>query len=192
MPDVYPIALIAALYLAFSGYRKGSLSSSGSIAAFIIGYLTLASPVISFGITLLSFYLLGSRATKIGHQRKARLEREYVVENKSSSSHKAASGGQRNWIQVCCNGLVGAITSLAFRILYAHNWQNGYAWCLLRSSRPVPATIWGIEVYHHQTPSIVPRTLFLMMLGHFAVSSSTKGMWNRLLTGINSVAWVIH
>jgi uncharacterized membrane protein len=170
MPKVYPLALIAAAYLSITGYHKGSLSSSGSLAAFFIGYLTLASPVSAFGITLLSFYILGSRATKVGHEIKARLERHYIVDSKQrAAGHKAKSGGQRDWIQVCCNGLGGAITSLAFRILYSGNWQGGYAWCLLKSSRATPATFWGIEFYR-QTPSILPRSLFLMMLGHFAVS----------------------
>lgn len=170
MPQAYPLALVAAAYLAITGYRKGSLSTSGAIAAFFIGYLTLANPVKAFGLTLLGFYLIGSRATKIGHEMKARLEREYLLEEDSKvANHKAKSGGQRNWVQVCCNGLGGALTSLAFRALYSGNWQGGFKWCLLKNSRPTPAAFLGFQ-FDHQTSSFLPRSLFFMMLGHFAVS----------------------
>ncbi|UZJ55362.1 hypothetical protein CBS101457_004682 [Exobasidium rhododendri] len=173
MSQAHPLALLAALLLSLHGYRKGSLSSSGAVAAFFVGYLTLANPILAFGLTLLSFYLLGSRATKVGHEIKARLEREYDVAVKSDegTSHdhgnKAKSGGQRDWVQVCCNGLGGALTSVAFRKLYSDQWQSGKAWCLLRNSRITTATFLGIP-FPHRTSSTLPRSLFLMMLGHFA------------------------
>lgn len=192
MPHAYPLALIIAAYLALTGYRKGSLSTSGAIAAFFIGYLTLANPVKAFGLTLLGFYLLGSKATKIGHEIKTRLEREYIVEDPKRISHKAKSGGQRNWVQVCCNGLGGALTSLAFRIFYSNNWQGGFKWCLLKDSRPIPVIFMGFQ-FDHQTFSILPRSLFLMMLGHFAVSyleiQKALLFLSILIISLCSVAW---
>lgn len=175
MVQVYPLALLVAVALSLHGYRKGSLSPSGAVAALVIGYATLANPVLAFGVTLLTFYLVGSRATKVGHEVKARLEREYVAVGsggaaQSRHAHKAQAGGQRDWVQVCCNGLGGALTSLAFRIFYSHHWQGGKAWCLLRSSRPTNSSLWAM-VFNQQTSSLLPRSLFLMMLGHFAVRS---------------------
>jgi uncharacterized membrane protein len=56
-------AIIAAA-LAFHGWRKKSLSPGGAVAAFIIGFLMLAVPLRAFGISLIVFYITGSRATK--------------------------------------------------------------------------------------------------------------------------------
>jgi uncharacterized membrane protein len=177
MARTYPLALLAAATLSVHGYRKGSLSSSGAFAALFVGYFTLANPISAFGLTLLSFYLIGSRATKIGHEVKARLEREYHVENtenrpiENGNHHKSKSGGQRDWVQVCCNGFGGALTSIVFRTLYSDQWQSGKAWCILRNSRITTATFFGIP-FPHKTESTLPRSLFLMMLGHFAVSNT--------------------
>lgn len=61
-----PGSLGVALLLAGHGLRKGSLSLSGAAAAFIAGYFHLANPLKLFGFSLILFYLLGSRATKVG------------------------------------------------------------------------------------------------------------------------------
>ena len=62
----YPIAILIAALLGVHGLRKGSLSRSGAIGAFIAGYGHFANPLKVFGVTLIAFYLLGSRATKVG------------------------------------------------------------------------------------------------------------------------------
>lgn len=58
------IPLLIATALSLHGLKKKSLSPSGSLAAFIIGFLMLASPLRVFGVSLIVFYLTGSRATK--------------------------------------------------------------------------------------------------------------------------------
>lgn len=63
--SVYPGAAFIATALGVHGYRKGSLSQSGAIAAFSIGYGHLANPVKLFGATMIGMYLIGSRATKV-------------------------------------------------------------------------------------------------------------------------------
>lgn len=62
------MSLIIATGLASHGLRKGSLSLSGAIAAFLVGYGHLANPVRAFGTALIFFYLAGSRATKVGER----------------------------------------------------------------------------------------------------------------------------
>jgi uncharacterized membrane protein len=57
-------ALAVATLLSVHGYRKRSLSPDGAIAAFVIGFTMLSGPLRAFGISLIVFYLLGSRATK--------------------------------------------------------------------------------------------------------------------------------
>lgn len=61
-------ALGVALLLSGHGLRKKSLSLSGAVAAFLAGYAHLANPLKLFGVSLIVFYLLGSRATKVSQQ----------------------------------------------------------------------------------------------------------------------------
>jgi uncharacterized membrane protein len=88
---LYPIPLLIATLLAAHGLRKGSLSFSGAVAAFLVGYFHLACPLKLFGVSLIAFYLIGSRATKIKVDQKARLEDGVNI-------HKAS--GDRGAIQV--------------------------------------------------------------------------------------------
>ena len=54
--------LVLALLLSSHGLRKRSLSPSGAVAAFVVGYTMMAVPLIAFGVSLIVFYLTGSRA----------------------------------------------------------------------------------------------------------------------------------
>lgn len=65
VPSLYPGAALIATGLSLHGYRKGSLSGSGAIAAWVVGYGHLANPLKVFGVTMIVFYLVGSRATKV-------------------------------------------------------------------------------------------------------------------------------
>lgn len=89
--SLYPIPLLIATLLAAHGLRKGSLSFSGAIAAFLVGYFHLACPLNFFGVSLIAFYLLGSRATKIKVKEKEKLE---------DGVDLVKSGGNRDAVQV--------------------------------------------------------------------------------------------
>lgn len=65
MNSLYPGAALIAVGMGLHGYRKGSLSTSGAIAATLVGYGHLANPLKVFGVSMIVFYLLGSRATKV-------------------------------------------------------------------------------------------------------------------------------
>lgn len=43
------------------GLRKRSLSPSGALAAFAVGFLLMSVPLRVFGVTMIVFYLAGSR-----------------------------------------------------------------------------------------------------------------------------------
>ena len=58
------LAASVASLLSLHGLRKKSLSPSGAATAFVVGFLTFAGALRVFGIALIVFYLLGSRATK--------------------------------------------------------------------------------------------------------------------------------
>ncbi|KIM87712.1 hypothetical protein PILCRDRAFT_3476 [Piloderma croceum F 1598] len=107
MSSVSLIALIIATTLALHGWRKGSLSPGGAAAAFIIGFLMLAVPLRTFGISLIVFYLIGSRATKYGKSLKATLEEGF---------HEA---GYRSAWQVLCNSFAAFIATVIWSVLFA-------------------------------------------------------------------------
>lgn len=64
MTDIPIIPLLIATVLAVHGWRRKSLSPQGAVAAFVVGFLMLSIPLRAFGISLLVFYIAGSRATK--------------------------------------------------------------------------------------------------------------------------------
>ncbi|KAH9919436.1 integral membrane protein DUF92-domain-containing protein [Amylocystis lapponica] len=99
-----PCALAALLGL--QGLRKRSLSPSGAITAFIVGFSMLSVPLRAFGVSLIVFYLIGSRATKVGKRLKATLE----------EGHEEA--GYRNAAQVLCNSFSAFLASAAWSALF--------------------------------------------------------------------------
>ena len=62
--DTPIIPFVLSLLLSVHGWRKKSLSPSGALTAFVVGLLTMAGGTRVFGVALIGFYLVGSRATK--------------------------------------------------------------------------------------------------------------------------------
>lgn len=89
---------LMAVAVGIRGYRKSSLSASGSLAAVGIGFATLSSSFRS-GIILLSFFFLSSAFTRLGEEEKSDIDDQH------------RKGGQRDWVQVFCNGFVPATLS---------------------------------------------------------------------------------
>lgn len=77
MPPLTPLLL--AFLLSAHGLRKKSLSPSGAFTAFQVGFLMFGGATRVFGVTLIGFYLIGSRATKCEHI----LIREHAQNKKS-------------------------------------------------------------------------------------------------------------
>ncbi|EST07419.1 Protein of unknown function DUF92, TMEM19 [Kalmanozyma brasiliensis GHG001] len=121
MPQLYPIPLGIAGYLGFSGYRKGSLSLDGAITAGLVGYASMANPFVGFGLTLITFYLAGSRATKFKAQIKESLETHAIeppapTPAENGKKRDTTSGNRSAW-QVLCNSFTAVVACLAFRYL---------------------------------------------------------------------------
>ncbi|KOC60172.1 Transmembrane protein 19 [Habropoda laboriosa] len=96
------IAVMLPLFMAFWGLKRKSVNVSGAILGLFMGFvLTLTS--FAHMVCLFSFFVTSSKATKFRSHLKKKLEVEYK------------EGGQRNWIQVLCNG--GMATQLAFLYL---------------------------------------------------------------------------
>lgn len=106
LADVPLVPLLLAALLGFHGLRKRSLSPSGALAAFLVGFAMMAVPLRAFGVSLIIFYLAGSRATKVGKQLKAQLE----------DGHQEA--GYRSAAQVLCNSASAFAASLAWSALF--------------------------------------------------------------------------
>ncbi|GAW09380.1 integral membrane family protein [Lentinula edodes] len=101
------ISLLFATLLSAHGLRKKSLSPGGAATAFIVGLLMMAGGVKVFGVSLIVFYLTGSRATKLGKQRKAQLEDGY---------HEA---GYRSGWQVLSNSFAAFVACVLWNILFS-------------------------------------------------------------------------
>ena len=76
-------ALLAAL-IAARAVRRRSLDASGGIAGFVVMAVHIACGY-RYGALLLAFFLSSSKVTKIGEDRKRRVEEDFK------------EGGQRNW-----------------------------------------------------------------------------------------------
>ncbi|XP_070491208.1 transmembrane protein 19 [Chironomus tepperi] len=82
------------------GYKKRSVNRSGAIFGIIVALLmAFASPV--YLIVLATFFFSSSKATKYRQDFKKKIEKDFKV------------GGQRNWVQVLCNGGVGGFIAIA-------------------------------------------------------------------------------
>jgi len=83
------------------GHGRKSLSTSGALLALVIGFgLTLAH--YSFFLCMLAFFITSSKATKYKQEMKAQVEEDFK------------EGGQRNWLQVLCNGGMAFELSLLY------------------------------------------------------------------------------
>jgi len=80
-------AVVGAVAVAIWGYNKGSLSTSGAMAAAVVGLATLGCSL-RFGATLLAFYFTSSKLTQY---------KEHIKVVLDDNSRK---GGQRDWLQV--------------------------------------------------------------------------------------------
>lgn len=96
-------SVVVPVMIACHGFKKKSLDHSGALGGLVVGFiLTIAN--FSFFTSLLMFFLSSSKLTKWKGEVKKRLDSEYK------------EGGQRNWIQVFCNGAVPTELALLYMI----------------------------------------------------------------------------
>ncbi|KAJ7068511.1 integral membrane protein DUF92-domain-containing protein, partial [Mycena amicta] len=149
--------------LAVHGLRKKSLSQSGALTAFIVGFLMISGSTGTAGVSLIGFYLIGSRATKYGKAQKRKLEEGY---------HDAGYGNRSGW-QVLSNSFSAVVACSAWNLLFVPQSVH---------SRLVNAVYSGGIVYAANGPAYSTewcplstevsagksRTLLFAVLGHFA------------------------
>ncbi|KAK4686011.1 hypothetical protein P7C73_g4122, partial [Tremellales sp. Uapishka_1] len=150
----YPIAAAIAFVLAYHGYHKGSLSTSGALAAFVVGYGHLACPLKLFGASMIGFYLIASRATKIKIQVKAQLE---------DGINATKPSGNRNVVQVLSNSLPSLLCALVYRASQAGDVSTS-SQTVSRKTNPDQ-----LSQAHYCLPlTPVSRVLIFGALGHFS------------------------
>ncbi|XP_037837293.1 transmembrane protein 19 isoform X1 [Kryptolebias marmoratus] len=97
------LSILVPLTMAVRALRRRSLDRSGALAALLVGFvLTMAN--FSFVSTMLTFFLTSTKLTRWGAEKKKKIEADYK------------EGGQRNWIQVFCNGGVPTELALLYMI----------------------------------------------------------------------------
>lgn len=156
--DVPVIPLLLALGLAIHGLRKKSLSPSGAFAAFTVGLFMMSADSSVFGISLIVFYLTGSRATKVGKALKSHLE----------EGHQEA--GYRTGWQVFCNSLSAFIASAVWTALFSRR-ETGFEELLLPGEMKIFRTPYTPDAWcplSREYGSGWSRWLVLATLGHFA------------------------
>ncbi|KAG8985999.1 hypothetical protein FRB90_004285 [Tulasnella sp. 427] len=167
MPSFPLIPLGIAVLLAFHGLRKKSLSPSGAVTAMVVGFLIMAAPLKAFGISLIVFYLIGSRATKFGKERKATLEEGHM------------EAGYRDGWQVLSNSFTALIAATFWSILFApdsvHAWfyttfvkpSLDFGWLTPNPFGRIYSPINWCAVDHFVSHDWSRRLVFIA-LGHFA------------------------
>lgn len=144
------VEAILAAYLGISGVRKRSLAPSGGIAAFIVGFCTFNLRLRAFGVSLIVFYLTGSKATKVGKELKAKLE----------EGHQEA--GYRSAVQVLCNSFSALVAALFWKATFEPgSWISQVFEGIMSSSEPYNSAQWcAVSPTHGKS-----RALLFVMLG---------------------------
>ena len=115
------LGLFIGISFSYRGYSKKpkSLSKSGAIAAFIVGFLHVSSGL--RGFSLLVFYYVGTKATKYKHNIKIKKDSTAIVveenNNNNNSNGDEGSGhgsghGGRNASQVFACSILSCIYSI--------------------------------------------------------------------------------
>jgi uncharacterized protein (TIGR00297 family) len=102
-------ALFISIRLSSRGLQRGTLSTSGAAAAFLVGLLACGASY-RFGATLIAFYLAGTAATRFRADRKAQFE----------DGHRGA-GGQRSASQVLASSAPAVVASSFYFWLYRYD-----------------------------------------------------------------------
>ncbi|KAG2718592.1 hypothetical protein I3760_03G227400 [Carya illinoinensis] len=90
------IAASISFLIATRAYRRKSLDLSGAICGFLVMSIHLALGY-RYGAMLLVFFFTSSKLTKVGEEKKRRVDADFK------------EGGQRNWIQVLSNAGIAMV-----------------------------------------------------------------------------------
>uniref|UniRef100_A0A9J7WUT2 Transmembrane protein 19 n=1 Tax=Cyprinus carpio carpio TaxID=630221 RepID=A0A9J7WUT2_CYPCA len=96
-------SVLVPLFITFRAFKRKNLDHGGAVGAMLVGFvLTMAN--MSFFGALLTFFVTSSKLTKWKRDIKKQIDSDYK------------EGGQRNWLQVFCNGGVPTELALLYMI----------------------------------------------------------------------------
>lgn len=177
-------SILIPFVLTIRAVKRRSLDWSGALGALLVGFvLTMAN--YSFFSSLLAFFITSSKLTRWGGAEKKKIDAEYK------------EGGQRNWVQVFCNGGVPTELALLYMIevgpgeipidfgkQYSASWMclsllgalacsTGDTWAsevgpVLSKTKPRLITTWE-EVPAGTNGGVTPVGLVVSFLGGLAV-----------------------
>jgi len=163
MPHLSVVSVLFPTLLAAHGLSKKSLSPSGALTAFFVGFFMISGSLKVWGVSLIGFYLLGSRATKYGKQKKAKLEAGYH------------DYGNRSGWQVLSNSFSAAVASSAWNIFFVPQSVHAWIWgALTAGAMKIPSHIARTYTSDAWCPASKDvgdgwsRVLLFAALGHFA------------------------
>ncbi|KAH9470031.1 hypothetical protein Pst134EA_007295 [Puccinia striiformis f. sp. tritici] len=113
----YPKTFLFLVFIAVFSHRRRSLQLSGAFTAILMGHLTMANPNPIFGGALLSFFALGTFATKYKQKIKAGLVDESELQIDPTKKQLVVGPSAhlgRDWKQVLCNSWFGALCALLY------------------------------------------------------------------------------
>ncbi|MCR8643869.1 DUF92 domain-containing protein [Paenibacillus sp. N1-5-1-14] len=124
------LGFAGSLLIAWSAYRKRSLTTSGTIAAIVLGTCLFALGSLAWYGTLIAFFISSSALSKVKHRRKEEAESGYE------------KSGNRDVWQVAANGGLGLILCL-FNVLSPNPlWWIAYVGVMAA----VTADTWATEI----------------------------------------------
>jgi len=104
-PLIYvPVGLVLSAAIGLLAYRRGSLARSGVLGAVLTGTLHFGFGGLTWGLTLIAFFISSTLLGKFRAHEKESIARQY------------AKGGQRDFGQTLANGGAGAALAVAFAL----------------------------------------------------------------------------
>lgn len=171
------IGALCALLVSAAAFRKGSLSKSGMIAAFIMGTVYYgAGSLFWFGILLL-FFITSSVFSKFREARKRELEKSY------------AKSGRRDAGQVFANGGIGMLLCIANAIWPDPVWVYLFAGVMASVTADTWATEWGGLSRSEPRSVLTFRRVPAGTSGGVSLIGSTAALAGAVMIG--GAAWLL-
>ncbi|XP_052198474.1 protein PGR [Diospyros lotus] len=126
---LYAVSVSSAI--AIRAYRRKSLNLSGAILGFLVMSIHIAVNY-RFGAMLLVFFFTSSKLTKVGEEKKRRVDADFK------------EGGQRNWIQVLSNsGIASVLVLIVWKLIGSQDK------CLDSKESPLVTSLIGGIIGHY-------------------------------------------
>ncbi len=164
------LGFLISLYLAYTGFKRGSLSAGGGICAVLVGTLVFGLGGTVAGLALIGFYLSSTALSRHRKQEKQRLT-DGIVEK----------GGRRDALQVLANGGPATLFCLLAALCRNSLWQMGFSVGALGALAAANSDTWATEI--GLLSSLPPRNLlsFQKVAPGTSGAVTSTGLWGGLL-----------